>query len=89
MVLAAMLPTPVAAHVVVASDVLGEWLLWGGLAALFTALYIGIYVWMRRPKFGEGRPSEQPPPGPSPEGDGTRPRPPPRLPPGRPRRSPG
>ena len=68
MALAAMLPMPVAAHVIVASDVLGEWLLWGGLAALFTALYIGVYVWMRRPTFGEGRPSE-PPPGLPSEGD--------------------
>lgn len=32
----------------------GAWLLWGGLAFLFFALYIGIYIWMRRPKFGEG-----------------------------------
>lgn len=43
-----------------AADAVGEWLLWGGLAALFTALYIGVYVWMRRPKFGEGKPQTPP-----------------------------
>lgn len=31
------------------------WALWGGLAVAFCVLYIGIYVWMRRPKFGEGK----------------------------------
>lgn len=31
-----------------------DWLLWGGLAAVLAGLYIGVYVWMRRPKFGEG-----------------------------------
>lgn len=53
MVLAALFPITTRTHSLAAS-VLGEWLLWGGLAALFTVLYIGVYIWMRRPKFGEG-----------------------------------
>jgi hypothetical protein len=40
---------------VVAGSGLGAltWVLWGGLAVVLSALYIGIYVWMRRPRFGE------------------------------------
>lgn len=30
------------------------WVLWAALALFFGALYIAVYVWMRRPKFGEG-----------------------------------
>lgn len=48
------------AHPLLAADAVGTWLLWGGLAAFFTVLYIGVYIWMRRPKFGEGTPTERP-----------------------------
>lgn len=64
----------------VAADAVHEWLLWGGLAALFTALYIGIYIWMRRPSFGDRAPTDRaartqdatstPPPPPGDETDG-------------------
>ena len=30
------------------------WVLWGGLALTLCGLYTGVYIWMRRPKFGEG-----------------------------------
>ncbi len=30
------------------------WVLWGGLAVFFCGLYAGVYIWMRRPRFGEG-----------------------------------
>jgi hypothetical protein len=30
------------------------WMLWGGLAIFFCGLYAGVYIWMRRPRFGEG-----------------------------------
>ena len=30
------------------------WVLWGGLALFFCGLYAGVYIWMRRPRFGEG-----------------------------------
>jgi len=47
----------VAAHVPVllATSTLHTWLLWGGLCLLFLVAYIGIYIWMRRPDFGEGK----------------------------------
>lgn len=67
MVPAALLPMTTCTHALAAS-VLGEWLLWGGLAALFTVLYIGVYIWMRRPKFGEG-PTPGPPDAPAPSDD--------------------
>jgi hypothetical protein len=46
-----------AAHVpaMLATSTLHTWLLWGGLSLLFLVAYIGIYIWMRRPDFGEGR----------------------------------
>jgi len=34
-----------------------DWLLWGALALALAGLYIGIYIWMRRPKFGERPPT--------------------------------
>ena len=43
---------------------IGTWLLWGGPAVFFFGLYVGAYVWMRRPSFGEGKVDreDRPPP---------------------------
>lgn len=42
------------ARAMLAVSTLHAWLLWGGLCLLFLIAYVGIYVWMRRPDFGEG-----------------------------------
>jgi hypothetical protein len=34
-----------------------DWLLWGALALAFAGLYIGVNIWIRRPKIGERPPT--------------------------------
>lgn len=55
-------------------------LLWGGVGVFLSVIYLGVYLWMRRPSFGdnsgrssprqEAGPSASQPPAPAPFGSG-------------------